>query len=203
MQDSPPTAGDKLLRLFDTDQVVAGEELLRCREMLVRRFAAEHCYDADNLANQTIERVVADLEKNPQRVITNIWSFISGVARNIVHEIHRSPVLKEVPLDDISPMQEPRTTPLDELLIGIAEQDNLHACLNECLEEFDAPNRQLLVSYYDAGDGEKLKQTRVRLADSLRLTSARLKKLAFNLRQKLEACIKNCLALRNKIEKPS
>src|SRR5687767_13417065 len=98
LDSDPPTAGDKLLRLFDADPVVAGEELLRCREMLIRRFAAERCHDADNLANKTIERVVDDIEKNPQRVITNIWSFISGVARNIIHETHRSPILKEVAL---------------------------------------------------------------------------------------------------------
>jgi len=43
MQDSPPTAGDRLLGFFDTDPIVADEMLLRCRRKLIRRFSAERC----------------------------------------------------------------------------------------------------------------------------------------------------------------
>lgn len=203
LDSDSPTAGDRLLRLFDNDPVVAAEKLLRCREKLVHRFSAERCHDPGNLASKTIERVLDAIEREPHRVITDIWVFVSGVARNIIHETHRSPIHKEVPLGDLSPTQEPRTTPLEELLIAIAEQEDLHDCLKQCLEKFNALDRELLIRYYDAEESEKLKQTRVRLALSLRLTSTRLTKLAFNLRKTLEACIKNCLDHRNKTEKSS
>src|SRR5215211_924581 len=100
LDSNPPTAGDKLLRLFDIDPVVAEEKLLGCRDKLIRRFAAERCHGAEDLAAETFKRVVEAIEKNPDRVITNIWAFISGVAKNIIHETHRSPILKEVPLDE-------------------------------------------------------------------------------------------------------
>jgi len=199
MPDSDsPSPWALLLRLIDSDHEVAAEKLLRCRQKLVRRFSVERCHDPEQLADETIERVLNAITK--ERVITNVWAFFAGVAKHIIQEAHRSPILKEVPLDDLTPLQEPRTRPLDEWLTAIAEQEDLHDCLRQCLEKLDAPDRELLTRYYDAAEGEQLKQARVRLALAARLTNGQLRKRALRLRTKLELCIKTCLGHGNKTQ---
>jgi DNA-directed RNA polymerase specialized sigma24 family protein len=203
MQESPPTAGDRLLGFFDSNPVIAGEKLLRCRQKLIRRFAAERCRDPEDLANETLQRVLNALNKNPQRLTTKIEGFISGFATNIIYESRRSPIYKEDPLDDISPVHEPRTKPLDELLIACSEQEELRLCLKKCLDELHSSERETLIHYYDTEHGEKLKEVRERMALSLGFTSSQLRKRAFNLRTKLEGAIKTCLGLRNKTQASS
>lgn len=203
LDSDPPTAGDKLLRFFDSDPVVAGKELLRCREALIRRFAAERLYEPEDLADKTLERVVEAIEKHPDRVITNIWHFISGFARNIIHETRRSSVRKEVPLDDLSATQEPRTASLEELELAFSREEGLWNCFMQCLDKLQASDRETILRYYDTQLHEKLKKVREQMALSLGLSSSHLRKHTFSLRAKLEACIKDCLARRNKTQKSS
>jgi DNA-directed RNA polymerase specialized sigma24 family protein len=203
MQESPPTAGDRLLSFFDSNPVIAGEKLLRCRQKLIRRFGAERCRDPEDLANETLQRVLDALNKNPQRLTTKVEAFISGFATNIIYESRRSSIYKEDPLDDISPAHEPRTKPLDELLIACSEQEELRLCLKKCLDELLASERETLIRYYDTEHGDKLKEVRGRMALSLGFTSSQLRKRAFNLRTKLGTAIKTCLGLRNKTQELS
>lgn len=203
LDSDPPTAGDKLLRFFDSDPVVAEEKLLRCRDKLIRRFAAERCHGAEDLADETFKRVVEAIEKDPDRVITNIEAFFSGVARNIIHESHRSPVLREVPLDELLSGKEPRSSTLEELLLAFSEEEELQTCLKQCLDKLALSEREMLIRYYDTDLHEKLKQVRKRMALAMGLTSSQLRKHTFTLRTQLEACIKECIARRNRIQKSS
>jgi DNA-directed RNA polymerase specialized sigma24 family protein len=197
------TAGDRLLLLFDSDPTIAAEKLSRLKEKLILRFSAERCYDPENLANEAVARLLALIDKDPERVVTNIGAFLYGFATNIIHESRRSPILHEVPLDHMAAAQEPRTTPLDELLVALSEDESLSSCLKQCLKNLDAPDRQILLAYYDAEDDEKLKRSRKRLALSLGVTSSQLRKHALKLRKTLKASINECLACRNKTHKSS
>jgi hypothetical protein len=201
MLDSDPlTAGDRLLRYFDSDPVVASEKLLRCRQKLVRRFSAERCHDPEDLANETLQRVLQALERDEKQLTTRIEAFISGFATNILRESRRRPIHKEDPLDDLSPAREPRTVSIQELLLAFSEEEDLRRCLKRCLDELHPSDLKILIPYYDAGPGEKLKKVREGMALSLGLTSSQLRKRAFNLRTKLETCIKNCLDPGTKIK---
>jgi|SRR6266404_5383396 len=199
MQESAPTAGDRLLRFFDDDPVIASEKLLRCRQKLVRRFSAERCRDAEDLANETLSRVLDALNKTPQRLTSQIEAFISGFATNLIHESRRSPSHKEDPLETIPAAKEPRTRPMHELLIDFSEQEDLRRCLERCLDQLDSKERTTLITYYTTEPGDKAKAVRRNLASSLNLTSAQLRKRAFKLRERLEAFTKLCLESRDDI----
>ena len=203
LESDSPTPGDRLLRLFDSDPTVATKRLSHFKDKLVLRFSAERCHDPESLANETIARLLALLERDPARVVTSVGAFLNGIATNIIHESRRSPIVHEISLDDMASAQEPRTTPLDDVLVALSEEDRLRSCLKQSLERFDAPDHELLISYYDAEDDEKLKESRKRMAHSLGLTSYQLRKRTFGLRKKLEASIKDCLARRNKTHKSS
>lgn len=199
MLDGPPTAGDKLLLLFDNDP----DRLIRCREKLVRRFILEFHDDAEDLANETLKRVLRGLERDKTQLTTTIEAFISGFATNIIHETRKQLSRREIPLDDLPVAKEPRSISPEELLIACSEDEDLRLCWKQCLDELHRSDREMLISYYDLELGKKLKAVRERMARSLGLTNAQLRKRTFNLRKELEACIKNCLALRNKIQKSS
>jgi RNA polymerase sigma factor (sigma-70 family) len=188
-----PTAGDRLLRLFDSDPAIAAEKLLRAKNKLILRFTAERCHDPESLANDAIARLLCVIEKDPDRVITSTGAFLFGIATNIIHESHRSPIVNEVPLDEMAPSHEPRTSPLDDVLLAFTEDESLRLCLKQCLDSFDASDRELLICYYDADDDEKLKRARKRIALRLGLTSYQLRKLVFKLRATLKTRLENCL----------
>ena len=203
LDSDPPTAGDKLLRYFDPDPTIAAEKLLRCRQKLVRRFAAEHCYDAEDLANETLRRVLQVLDRDEKQLTTTIEAFISGFATNVIHEIHRRPDSQKIPLDELASDKEPRTVSLEELELAFSREEALWSCLKQCLDKLTQTERETLLRYYDSALHEKLKEVRERMALSLGLTSAQLRKHTFKLRAQLEACISDCLAHRNKIQNPS
>jgi DNA-directed RNA polymerase specialized sigma24 family protein len=203
MSDSSPTsAGEKLLRLFDPDPVIAEERLRRCLKKLEVRFAAERCRDPEDLASKTIRRVLDDLRKK-EREIPRIEPFIWGFATNIIRESRSSPINKEEPLDNLSPSNEPRTSPLDEMLLELSEDESKRLCLARCLDELGPDEREMLLKYYSSEDGEKQKQARERMAASSGLTRVQLKKRVFNLRQRLADLVAGCLNPRNKTRKSS
>ena len=193
------TAGDKLLLLFDNDP----DRLLRCREKLVRRFILEFHDDAEDLANETLKRVLCDLERDKTQLTTTIEAFISGFATNIIHEARRRSSQRELPLDDLPAAKEPPSTSPEELLLACSEEEDLRTCFKQCLNELHRSDRAMLISYYDLKLDDKLKEVRERMARSLGLTNSQLRKRTFNLRKELEACIKNCLARRNRIQNSS
>ena len=199
MRDGPLTAGDKLLHLFDNDP----NRLLRCREKLVRRFILEFHEDGEDLADETLKRVLLVLEREEIRITTSIEAFISGFATNIIHEVRRRSSQREIPLDDLPSAKEPRLTSPEELLLACTEEEDLRTCFKQCLNELPPSDRAMLISYYDLEPDEKPKEVRERMARSLGLTSSQLRKRAFNLRKELEVCIKNCLVRPNRIQKPS
>ena|SRR5687767_1269404 len=199
MLDGPPTAGDKLLLLFDNDS----DRLLRCREKLIRRFILEFRDDAEDLANETLKRVLRDLERDKTQLTTSIEAFISGFATNIIHEARKQSSRRDVPLDDLAAEKEPCSMSPEELLLACSEEEDLRTCLKQCLDELHRSDREMLISYYDLEVAEKLKAARQRIARSLGFTISQLRKRTFKLRKELEACIKNCVARRNRIQKPS
>jgi DNA-directed RNA polymerase specialized sigma24 family protein len=203
LDSDPPTAGDKLLRFFDSDPVIAAEKLINCRKKLVLRFAAERCSDAEDLADETLERVLEVLNRGEKQITTTIEAYISGFATHVLQEYWRRRTLKEVSVDDLSPAIEPRTISLEELELAFSQEEDLWNCLKRCLDELPQTDREILLRYYDTELGQKLKHVREQMMHSLRLTSSQLRKRTFTLRATLEACIKDCLALRNRIQKSS
>jgi len=203
LDSDPPTAGDKLLRFFDTNPSIAAEKLLRCRQKLIRRFAAERCRDAEDLADETLRRVLQALDRDVKQLTTTIEAFISGFATNVLHETHRRSDLKEVSLDELAAEQEPRSISLEELELALSQDDDLWGCLSECLNTLNQVDRKTLIRYYNSELDEKLKDVRERMALLLGLTNAQLRKRTFKLRAQLEKCIQDCLARRNRIPKSS
>lgn len=183
---------NRLLSFFSTDSTVAVEKFLRMRQKLIRYFAANRCPDPQDHADETIFRVIKAIDDG-KKVDTVIEAYTQGFAKFVLLEVKRQH--QYVPLDDISPENEPFTNPKEpEDNLAVWEQSENLVCEQKCLaEEFSADERKLLIGYYTTSHEEKLKYAREKLSLQLNISRNVLKKRAFKLREKLEVCMKKCL----------
>jgi DNA-directed RNA polymerase specialized sigma24 family protein len=184
--------GDKLLSFFDSDSQVAGEKLLRIRQKLIRYFSAERCPDPQELSDETLFRVIKAINEGKQ-VTTTIEAYIFGFAKNILREARRLPQFDS--LEELPPDKERATSPEQETLAPWERQEIL-AYYQKCLMEFTDSEQKLFLGYYAQNPGEKPKEARERLASLMGLSRAVLKQRAFRIRERLEACIKNCMSMK-------
>jgi len=176
---------EKLLNQLDDDSRRAGEKYEQLREKLTRFFLWRGVLNlhADVLADESLDRVAKKLTEGVE--IENISAYACEVSRFVWLEHTRKN--KEIPTDETpEPVSAPAPVDSDERL----------AYLNKCMQEVvkDEDERRLIVAYYDPDPGEKIKETRRKIAEKLGITTNYLKQKASRLRIRLEKCIRECIA---------
>lgn len=173
-----------LLARLDDDPEVAGEAYEEQRRMLVKFFECRGCSLADELADESLDRVMRRLDAGVE--IENISSYAFGVARLLLLEWRRSPETKRIDLESLPPLAAPPPS-FEE-----ADDVERHVCLESCLQKLPAESRALLLEYYRDERRAKI-DVRQTLADRLSLRRNALTKRVVRLREKLEACIVACV----------
>ena len=175
-----PAAFQRLLVWLDEGTESGGERYVELRRRLVGYFARKRCLAADDLADETLNRVARRLEEEgsipdpPAR-----YCYI--VARFVFLESLRSPPMVAAPVD--IPAAQADTAPA-----GAAALD----CLDGCLAELRRGDRELILAYY-VGDPHMKAEQRRRLGARLGLTPNALTIRASRIRARLEACVSACL----------
>ena len=67
-------------------------------------------------------------------------------------------------------------------------------CLEQCAGNLEPPNREIITRYYVGKEREKIENRRA-LAEELGITMNALSIRACRIRDKLEACVKQCLVV--------
>lgn len=139
---------------------------------------------ADALADKTMDRIALKLEQGTQ--VEKIRAYALATARYIWLE--NKDILREQNLGD-ELIDIPNQAQVGE------ESDDHYLCLKQCLDTAikDKADRDIILKYYDAAEGEKNKDHRKKLAQSLSIHPGALKVRAFRLRKILEECIRDCL----------
>jgi len=132
---------------------------------------------ANDLADQTFDRVARKLEEGTEVPPQSFGAFVRGVARLVFYESTRDVT---TPIEDRD-FAAPADTNEDERAL---------ACLDRCLESFTAEERRLVLSYY--GEGKK-SEVREKLANELGISNTALRIRVHRLRSRLEACVAACL----------
>jgi hypothetical protein len=166
---------DRLLAWLDHDRDRAGEEYEKLRRRLTTIFAARGCRTAEELADETMDRVsrrVADIERTYQG---NKALYFLGVANNVHHEYLKRPALAAPPpvFDDV-------------------DKEKTHDCLEQCINKLQAGSQNLIRQYYSADRRAKI-GLRKRLADQLGITHNALRARTLRIREGLQVCIERCL----------
>lgn len=168
---------ERLLAWLGDTPDAAAQRYESIRQGLITVFVNQHCLDAEDLADETINRVAKKLkeligsyEGSPER-------YFYGVAKKVLLEYTR-----QKPPPVIPPPSEP-----DE------EAEAYHDCLDMCLERLTAENRDLILTYYDEKRRRKI-VSRQRLREQMSLKPGALRARIFRIRATLKKCVRQCLA---------
>jgi DNA-directed RNA polymerase specialized sigma24 family protein len=167
---------DRLLSWLDTDRERAGLLYEKIRWRLVTILASRGCTLAEELADETIDRVarrVPDIEKT---YVGEKAVYFLGVMNNVHHEYLRRPL-------------PPRLAPTDD---DIDAREQIHFCLDNCLARLAPYSRQLIERYYAADKKAKIDLRKV-IAHEMGIKASTLRLRALRIREKLQACIEQCL----------
>jgi DNA-directed RNA polymerase specialized sigma24 family protein len=176
------TAFDGLLARLDTDPVVAGEKYEHLRRALLRFFSWHQTLEADTSVDETLDRIARRLAQG--ETIEDVPAFAYGVARLVRLERQRQSAA--IP-----------TTTDEGLVAHVAEEPSEEveardACLQRCLGEVPAKERELIVAYY-VGTGRERIDGRAQLAETLGLSENALRHRAQRLRNRLRVCAGECI----------
>lgn len=176
------TGFDGLLASLDTDTETAGEKYLLLRKNLARFFEVRGFAWSEDAADEVLNRLARKLESG--ETLENVNTYALGIARMLALELRKSPLQKtsnELPEISVAPFDAERE-----------EKEEKLKCLENCLGELSAENRQIIVGYYKGEKREKI-ENRERMAKGLGIPNNALRNRAVRLRDKLEICITDCL----------
>ncbi len=128
---------NRLLDLLDASPVEAEKKLLALSERLVTYFRRRQCLEPEDMAAETIHRVVQRLSEGVA-IDPGIEQFVFGVAKRVLMEGWRSARRKEIPGDAPQARHAPPRYHEVELRI----------LLRQCLQRIEPWERALVEQYY-------------------------------------------------------
>ena len=169
-------AFDTLLAWLSPDRDEAGAKYEAIRARLIRIFISRGCDEAEDLADETINRVVARLGDVAGGYEGDPAFYFYGVAKKVRQEYDKR---------KFRPAPEPQPAHED------VEQE--YACLEECMRALPAEQGRLVLEYYQ-GDKRAKVINRRRLAQELDIALNALRIRAHRIRAALQRCVEACLA---------
>jgi len=173
-----PESFATFLSWLGPDPESAGEEYERLRFRLCNFFGQRHCRFADELADETINRVILKVSEEP---IGNKLAYFYGVAKNVYRESLRK---ERTHLD------------IDEVTVAAPapeEQSFSSECLDKCLAKLAPESRSLLLDYFSEARHAKVELHR-RISESLQMTQTALRMRVMRTKQKLKICVQKCMS---------
>jgi DNA-directed RNA polymerase specialized sigma24 family protein len=170
----------KFLARLDPDPARAGEKYETLREALVKFLDWRGAPFPEDLVDETFNRVTRKLEEG--EMIRDVPTYCHGVARLVFLQWLEYPSNKRVELEELSmiAIPEPEMT------------DVRRECLNHCLRQLPAENRELIIEYYQK-EGRRKIDHRLSMAERLGIPLNALRSRAQRIRDNLERCIRRRL----------
>jgi hypothetical protein len=184
-------AFDRLLNWLNPDREAAGQEYQKIHTMLVKGFMNHNCTlsEAENLADETINRVIKKLPEIEATYEGNRSRYFFGVAHKVnLEHFRKKPHTETLPEREIPDMN---LSPA-EMLTDIEPE---YTCLEQCIQHLTERNRELIVKYYQGEKHLKIKLRKL-LAEHFGIELPLLRLQAQRIRASLKKCILDCLAQR-------
>jgi RNA polymerase sigma factor (sigma-70 family) len=185
-----PEAFNRLLAWLNPDANLAANKYREIHLKLTSLFISYGAANAEDLADETILRVIKKLPEIQPNYQGQPESYFSGVARKIRLEYSRF-AQKHEELDDnyLRPIAVPMMDASDS-----SSDDSYHRCLRNCIAKLNPKDRDLILMYYEEDDYQRIDQ-RKELAQKLGISPVNLRVRKHRTMQTLEWCIKDCLGL--------
>ena len=176
-----PELFEDLLNWLNPDREQAAQEYEDIRRRLIKMFICRGCYESEDLADKTIDRVASKLEDIKDDYVGARAPYFYVVGNNIRLESARR-----------RPLSAPPPGPLPE---DVEERELRYECLDECMKDLTDENRELVSQYYQQEKRGKIDHRR-QLASRFEITLNALRIRAFRIRTALQECVTTCMQRR-------
>lgn len=177
---------DVLLMWFSPNREDAGAKYEEIRNGLIRFFYFKGCSEAENLADETINRVARKFStfdtNNSNKHITYFYGFASKIYLEYRNKVEK----KSVEFEQNVNYQDEKAEPFDDFA------ENRHECLEACLTKLSPEDRRLAIQYFCKEKSAKIEHRR-ELAKELSLTTGALHVKVHRLKGTLRNCVEKCL----------
>jgi DNA-directed RNA polymerase specialized sigma24 family protein len=177
---------ERFLLWLDKDREKSGQKYEEIRLSLTKIFYSRGCVTAQELASETLDRVVSACQKIINGYEGEPEIFCHAVAKNVFLEYTRNP--KFVPLDN-NGIQDNSAFDAQE-----KEADDIkYECLEKCLNEISPDQRELITKYHsDSSKVEEKKAKKRELEMTFKISYKSLRVRAYRIRNTLHDCIEKC-----------
>ncbi|HEY0428333.1 MAG TPA: hypothetical protein VGC76_11165 [Pyrinomonadaceae bacterium] len=173
---------DALLNWLDQNREAAGHKYEKIRQRLIKIFVCRGCFEAEELADTTINRVIKKLPQIIEKYIGEPTLYFYGVADNIHHEwLRQQKKIKQIELKET-----------DSYVETAPESEAEYECLDDCLKALAVPEQNLIVDYYREEKKAKI-ELRRKLALNLGITVNALQVKTCRIRAQLQECVQLCV----------
>jgi DNA-directed RNA polymerase specialized sigma24 family protein len=184
-QDPPPDAVTDSWSMFGDDEQSAGERFEGLRGKLVFYFESRRCDDPEELAHETLERLMR--RHDEQVEVKDLMRYSYGIAKNVLQEHWREKKAKQKYVTEEG--RRPQVNTDDEAAAG---KERRLKCLEECSAGLSTGERTLLTDYF-GGRGRGIQKRRRSMAEELNISREALTLRVFHLKHRLRKCIEKCL----------
>lgn len=175
---------DALLTWLDPDRDIAGQKYEEIRHSLILIFQWRGACDAEDLADETITRVINKVPEIAPGYTGAPALYFYAVAKRLALEVSRRQQIK-VELEN--PEKLPELTSEEEK----NDREAAYDCLEKCLMKLSPADRELILLYYQQQQPKI--QYRRELARKYNLAPNALRVKIHRVRAVLHTCINKCL----------
>jgi RNA polymerase sigma factor (sigma-70 family) len=179
---------DALLYWLASDREAAGQKYEKIRERLIRIFIGRGCFEAEELADLTINRVTLKLPKIIGDYVGEPTLYFYGVANRIHLEwLRKQSKIKHSELIETHNYSESEAE---------IESESEYECLEDCLKTLGNVERELIVDYYREEKRTKI-ELRRELAEKFKISIGALQVKTCRIRASLQKCVQNCVGTKS------
>lgn len=176
----------RLLAWLDQGVDTNGQSYLAIRERLLGYFDRKNCLHADELADETLNRVARRLDEEGGNIETETPAkYCYIVARFVFMEYLRANEKEIASLDNVSRQANAISSEDRD------RKEKMLGCLDGCAAKLESSQRDLIFGYYSGEQRVKIENRRS-LAQTLGVSVNALSIRACRIRDKLESCVKEC-----------
>jgi DNA-directed RNA polymerase specialized sigma24 family protein len=178
-------AFERFLQALDADRNVAAERYEQIRAKLLRFFEWRGCSFPDELADETITRVIRKIDEGDS--IQDPGSYCYGVARLVLLEALKR---REKERDALSRFRPSPAEPEDD------ETEQRLECLRSCISAIPRDQQAMIGEYYREDSAKRI-DVRKKLAKQLGIGVNALRIRAHRVSDRLEHCVVECMRRRS------
>jgi DNA-directed RNA polymerase specialized sigma24 family protein len=190
-----PRAFTRLLDWLDAGVPSEGQRFLEMRRRLVAYFDRKNCPAPDEMADDTMNRVARRLEEEGIIAAEEPARYCYIMARFVFLESLRGAKKDDAALREMRRRPVGDTANSSEAYENREYKETLLDCLEQCTDKLEPINREIIIRYYTTNERTRIESRRA-LAEELGITVNALAIRACRIRDRLEACVRQCAGTR-------